>query len=162
VGDLVPGQRDLVCGAGVAGVLKGGGDAEDDSGEHGQGDPPVPGDPAADLVLVEAGEALDGPAEPRDPDEGGQRDRVRAVAVLEGQFAGAPVPPDEQVPASRAVAVDGDPGPAAPALPLGAEKGLGPGGDDCGQRIVGRMWDRSSSQAKNRMKARRDRRHDRG
>jgi hypothetical protein len=150
-------------------VLKGGGDGEDGSGEHGQGDPPVPGGPAADLVLVEAGEALaglevllDGPAEPRDPDEGGQRDRVRAVAVLEGQFAGAPVPPDEQVPASRAVAVDGDPGAVVPALPLGAEKGLGPGGDDCGQRIVGRMWDRSSSQAKNRMKARRGRRHDRG
>ena len=58
--DLIAGQQDLVCRAGLAGVLEGGGDGEDGSGEHGEGDPPVPGCPAADLVLVQAGQALAG------------------------------------------------------------------------------------------------------
>ena len=36
--DLIAGQQDLVCRAGLAGVLEGGGDGEDGSGEHGEGD----------------------------------------------------------------------------------------------------------------------------
>src|SRR5215470_3255618 len=53
------------------------------------------GGPAADLMLVQAGEAvaglevfLDGPAEPGGLDQGGQRDRVRRVAAVGGQFPG--------------------------------------------------------------------------
>jgi hypothetical protein len=60
VGDLVAGQRDLPGGGrGVEG-FEGGSDGEDGGGEHGEGDPPVPGGPAADLVLVQAGDALAG------------------------------------------------------------------------------------------------------
>src|SRR5215467_5222979 len=78
VGDLVAGQRDLVCRSGAVCVLEGGGDGEGCGGEHGEGDPPVPGGPAAGLVLVQAGQAFaglevlfDGPAEPGDRDQGG-------------------------------------------------------------------------------------------
>jgi hypothetical protein len=60
VSDLVPGERDLVVRDEVAGVLEGGRDGEDSGGEHGQGDPPEPGGPVADLVLVQAGQALAG------------------------------------------------------------------------------------------------------
>jgi hypothetical protein len=41
-------------------MLGGSGDGEERGGEHGQGDPPVPGGPEADLVLVEGGQALAG------------------------------------------------------------------------------------------------------
>jgi hypothetical protein len=58
-GDLVAGQRDLPGWVRGAEGFEGGGDGED-GGEHGQGDPPVPGGPAADLMLVQAGEALSG------------------------------------------------------------------------------------------------------
>ena len=60
VGDLVAGQRDLPGRVLGAERFEGGGDGEDGDGEHGQGDPPVPGGPAADLMLVQAGEALAG------------------------------------------------------------------------------------------------------
>ncbi len=63
-----------------------------------EGDPPVPGGPAADLVLVQAGQAisgldvlLDGPAQPGDRDQRGQGDRARAPATVKGQFAGTAV-----------------------------------------------------------------------
>ena len=56
--------------------------------QHGQGDPPVPGGPAAHLVLIQAGQALavrevllDRPAKPGDLDQGGERDPLRGVAV---------------------------------------------------------------------------------
>jgi hypothetical protein len=127
VGDLVAGQRDQFRRAGVAGVLEGGGDGQDGGGEHGEGDPPVPGGPAADLVLIQAGQALAGlevlldrPAKPGDLDQGGQRDRLRGVAVVEGQFPGAPVPADQQAPVSGAGVADGDPGPVVPPVSLGA------------------------------------------
>jgi hypothetical protein len=55
VADLVAGERDLAVGWRAAGVLGGGGDGQERGGEHGQGDPAVPGVPAADLVLIEAG-----------------------------------------------------------------------------------------------------------
>ena len=60
MGDLVAGQRDLVRRPEAAGVLGGRGDGEDRGGEHGEGDPPVPRGPAADLVLIQAGQALSG------------------------------------------------------------------------------------------------------
>lgn len=84
--DLVDGQRDQPGGGlGLTGC--GGGNCEERVDDHrGQG-PTVPGGPAADLVLVEGCEflvrlevVLDGPADPRDPDERGQRDRGGAVA----------------------------------------------------------------------------------
>ena len=72
--DLVAGQRDQFRRIRAAGVLEGGGDGQDRGGEHGEGDPPVPGGPAADLVLIQAGQALAGlevlldrPAEPPRP-----------------------------------------------------------------------------------------------
>src|SRR5271170_2638295 len=95
VGDLVAGQRDLPGRVRGTEGFECGSDGEDGGGEHGEGDPPVPGGPAADLVLVQPGDALaglevflDGPAEPGDADQGGQRDRVRSVAAVEGQFPG--------------------------------------------------------------------------
>ena len=60
MGDLVAGQRDLVRRPEAAGVLGGRGDGEGCGGEHGEGDPPVPRGPAADLVLIQAGQALSG------------------------------------------------------------------------------------------------------
>ena len=95
----------------VSGIICGGGGwacsaaaaRQEGQGEHGQGDPPVPGRPAADLMLIQAGQALPGleiflggPSEPGDLDQGGQWDRVRAVAAVEGQFPGSPVAADQQ------------------------------------------------------------------
>ena len=68
-------------GAGLRGAFGGGGDGQEGGGEHGEGDPPVPGGPGADLVLVQAGQALgglevllDGPPEPGDPHQRGEGD----------------------------------------------------------------------------------------
>jgi site-specific DNA recombinase len=63
---------------------------------------------------------LDRPAKPGHLDQGGQRDRLRGVAVVEGQFPGAPVPADQQAPVSRSWVVDGDPCPVVPAVSFGA------------------------------------------
>jgi hypothetical protein len=38
--------------------MLGGGSDGQESGEHGQGDPAVPGAPTADLVLIQPGQAL--------------------------------------------------------------------------------------------------------
>jgi hypothetical protein len=59
VSDFVAGEWYLPVGGGIAGGV-GGGDGQDGGGEHGQGDPPVPGGPAAGLVLIQAGQALGG------------------------------------------------------------------------------------------------------
>lgn len=55
-------------------------DGEEGVGEHGEGDPAVPGGPASDLVFVESGQALAGleglldrPSASGDPHQGGQR-----------------------------------------------------------------------------------------
>lgn len=56
--DLVTGQGDQVTGTGCAGVFLGSNDREGGMGEHRQGDPAGPGREAADLVFVEAGQAL--------------------------------------------------------------------------------------------------------
>src|ERR1035438_10032658 len=125
------GGGSVTCGGGgpgrrAAGGFDGGGDGEDGGAEHGQGDPPVPGGPAAHLVLIQAGQAfaglevlLDRPAKPGDLDQGGQRDPLRGVAVVEGQFPGASVPADQQAPVSGAGVADGDPGPVVPPVSLG-------------------------------------------
>jgi hypothetical protein len=60
VSDRVAAQRYQLWRTGIAGVLEDGGDGKHSGGEHGQGDPPVPGGPAADLMLVQAGQALSG------------------------------------------------------------------------------------------------------
>ena len=144
VGNLVTSQRDLVCRAGAAGVLEGGGDGEGCGGKHGEGGPPVPGGPAAGLMLIQASQAfaglevlLDGPAEPGHLHQGGQRDRAGAVAAVEGQFPGAPVPADQQVPVPRAGIADGDPCPVVPSVSFGA--------DPCGQRLPGPRGSRAAS-----------------
>ena len=60
VGDLVAGQGDLPGRGRAAGGFDGGGGGEDGGAGHGQGDPPVPGGPAAQLVLIQAGQAFAG------------------------------------------------------------------------------------------------------
>ena len=62
---------------------------------------------------------LDRPAKPGHLDQGGQRDRLRGVAAVEGQFPGAPVPADQQALVSGAGVADGDPGPVVPPVSLG-------------------------------------------
>jgi hypothetical protein len=67
----------------VAGLFGHGRHYQEGVGEHRQGGPPVPGAPAADLVLVQADQALAGldalfdpPALSGDADQDRQRDRV--------------------------------------------------------------------------------------
>jgi len=71
---------------------------------------------------------LNGPAQPGDGDQCGQRHRARVEAAVEGGLAGAAVVADQQVPVPGCLAADGDgdgdPGSVVPALSLGA----GPGG----------------------------------
>src|SRR6266542_1954263 len=84
-----------------------GSDHQEGVGEHGKGDPAVPGAPAADLVLVQATQALaglerlfDGPAPSGDPDQDGQRGGAGRVAAVIGQLTGLAVAADhEPVPA---------------------------------------------------------------
>jgi hypothetical protein len=146
VGDLVAGQRDLPGWGWLAGVLGGGGDGEEGGGEHGQGHPPVPGGPAADLVLVQAGQALagleilfHGPAAPGDLHQGGQRDGVRGIAAVEGQFPGARGAADQQPAVPRAGVADADPGPVVVAVAFGACPGgqplPGPAGQAGGEPV---------------------------
>lgn len=59
-GDLVAGERDQVVSGGLAGVFVGTDDGEEGVGEHGEGDPARPGRVTANLVLVQAGQALSG------------------------------------------------------------------------------------------------------
>jgi len=86
--ELVDGQLDHVGGCRCVVAFDGGGDGQKRVGEHREGGPAVPGHPAADLVLVQADKAFrglealfDAPALPGDPDQGGQRHPVRAVAA---------------------------------------------------------------------------------
>src|SRR6266704_3102598 len=129
-GDFVAGQCDLPGGRRVVSVLGGGGDGEERGGEHGQGGPPVPEVPAADLVFIQPGQALAGleillcrPPDPCDLDQGGQRDVAGVVAAVERQFAGAPVAADQQVPVAGTGGVDGHPGPVVVTVAFGAGAG---------------------------------------
>ena len=69
--------------------------------------------PGARLGRALVGRILDIPAEPGDRDQGGQRDRLRAVAAVEGALASTAVAADQQVLASGAGVADGDPGPVS-------------------------------------------------
>jgi hypothetical protein len=129
-GDFVAGQRDLLVWGRGARPFIGCGDSEERGGEHGKGDPAMPGGPASDLVLIEPGEAfadleilLDGPPGSRGLDQRGQGGGLGRVAAVEGQFPAARVAADQQPPASRAAAGDGDPGPVVVALAFGAVPG---------------------------------------
>jgi hypothetical protein len=58
--DLVAGERDQRGWCRVAGAFGQRGDDQEGVGEHGERGPPVPGAPAAHLVLVQAAQALAG------------------------------------------------------------------------------------------------------
>lgn len=58
--DLVAGERYEGVECGVVGVFVRADDGHEGVGEHGQGDPAGPGRVAADLVLVQGGQALAG------------------------------------------------------------------------------------------------------
>ena len=58
--DLVAGERDQIVRGGMAGVFVSADDGEEGVGEHGQGDPARPRGEAAELVLVQSGQALSG------------------------------------------------------------------------------------------------------
>jgi hypothetical protein len=58
--DLVAGERDKPVRCGAPDVFVGADNGEEGVSEHGQGDPAGPGGVAADLVLVESGQALSG------------------------------------------------------------------------------------------------------
>jgi hypothetical protein len=62
----VPGERDQLVLVTAAGGGVRGQDGQEGAGEQGQDGPPVPGGPAADLVLVQGGEFL--PASESVPD----------------------------------------------------------------------------------------------
>jgi hypothetical protein len=75
VSDFVAGQSDQRWLCWVLGVFGGGDDCELGVGEHREQGPAPPGQPAADLVLIESGQAFgglkvlfDGPSASRDPD----------------------------------------------------------------------------------------------
>jgi hypothetical protein len=82
-GDLVAGERDQPVR--LMGPGSGGEHREHGVGEHGDQGPASPGGPAADLVLVQAGQGLgglegflDAPAGAGDADQFGQGDRAGA------------------------------------------------------------------------------------
>jgi hypothetical protein len=75
--ELVDGQFEQARWGGGQVLLGGGGHGEERVGEQGEGGPLVPGGPAADLVLVQSGQALGGVERlldplplPGDPDQG--------------------------------------------------------------------------------------------
>ena len=119
-------------GSAVAARSCGGDHGQERVREHGQGDPPVPGGPPPDLVLVQAGQAfaglealLDPPALAGDLDQGGERHRAGGVAPVVGDLTGGVVAADQQ-PVLPGVGIGGDrdPGPRVQPVALGA----GPGG----------------------------------
>jgi len=99
-------------------------------GRAGEGDPPVPGGPAADLVLSQAGQGLAGgevlfcaPADPRHAHQRSQRRGPRGIAAVERQLPGVPVAADQDPVVPGAAGLDGDPGPVVPAVALGTFAG---------------------------------------
>src|SRR5215207_6246262 len=101
--DLVAGHPDQPGWWWVAAALGHGGDHQEGVGDHGEGDPAVPGAPAADLMLVQADQLLaglepllDGPPGPGHPDQGRKRGGLGRVAAVEGQLPGALVAADQQ------------------------------------------------------------------
>jgi hypothetical protein len=101
--ESVAGQPDQPGWWRVAGAVGSGQDHQEGVGDHAQGGPVVPGAPAADLVLVQAGKALagvegllNGPAPPGDLDQDGQRGGAGSRAAVVGQLAGRVVAADQQ------------------------------------------------------------------
>jgi hypothetical protein len=71
-------------------------------GEQGEQGPAPPGQPAADLVFIEPGQALgglktllDSPSASSDADQLAERDRGGCIAAVEGEFTVAGVAADE-------------------------------------------------------------------
>src|SRR3954464_4450819 len=135
---LVAGQGDQSGRWRPRGVFAGGEDDEQRVGQHRQQRPASPGQPAAYLVFIEAGQALAGlevllhrPPPSGDGDQLDQPDRCGVIAAVEGQLAGAPGAADEQPPAPLAERVDAglsrggkvEPGPVVVPLPLRAGPG---------------------------------------
>ena len=86
--------------------------------EHGQGGPPVPGRPAADLVLVQTGEPFAGleallypPPLTGDRDQRGQRHPARTVRPVVGDLTGVVVAAQQQPVPPRLGGFDPDPRP---------------------------------------------------
>jgi hypothetical protein len=132
--DLVAGQRDEPRRWRPAAAFGHGRHDQEGVGEHGQGDPAVPGAPAAELVLVQAAQAFAGleallhrPPGPGDPDQDRQRHRAGHPAAVEGQLPGLAVAADHQpvlaLPLARrriVVVVEADERPVVVAVALGA------------------------------------------
>ncbi len=129
-------------------AFSGGGHGQEGVREHGQGGPAVPGGPAPDLVLVEAGEALGGLEGFLDASIVAQRRAPRsfrgtgsrAVAAQVGQLPGAVVAANQQVMVSGVAVGSSGAGRPAPtsrsAAPLAPDPALllpGPCGQ-CGRR----------------------------
>src|SRR6266540_363782 len=101
--ELVAGQPDQPGRCRVAGAFDEGDDDQEGVGEHGKGDPAVPGPPAADLVLVQATQALAGlksllhrPAASCHPGQDGQWGGTGREAAVEGQLAVLAIAADQQ------------------------------------------------------------------
>src|SRR4051794_16784505 len=106
---LVAGQRDQPRRWRSGGVFAGGEDDEQRVGQHGQQGPAPPGQPAAHLMLVQAGQPLSTletllhrPSPSGDGDQLDQPDRSGVIAAIEGQLAGASGTADQQPPAPPA------------------------------------------------------------
>jgi transposase len=118
-------------------------------GDQHQGHVPIPGVPAADLVVVQANLVLGGlealldrPADPGHPDQLGQRGPRRAKAGVEGQLPVRQPPPRQQPePAARpAWSGQRDPGPVVDPRALGAIPGAEappPTGGKAGDQLAG-------------------------
>src|SRR5439155_13166309 len=132
--DFVAGQPDQPAAMAAGGWGFGGGHhGEERVSEDRQGAPALPGGPGADLVLVQGDELfacgeglLDRPAASGDLDQGGQRDRSRAVGAVEGVLTAGAVAAEQQ-PVVAAVTGGGvgglDQGPVVPAFAFRAEPG---------------------------------------
>jgi len=134
--DFVAGQADQPGRWWTAGLAGKGGHDQEGVGEDGQGGPAVPGAPAAELVLVQADQALAGleslfdrPAPPRDPDQSGQEHGAGCPAAVEGQLTGGAVAADQQPGLTSLAAnmgssvVQADKRPVVQAVALGAAAG---------------------------------------
>src|SRR6266571_2611713 len=162
--ELVAGHRDQSRRVRVASAFGNGRHDQEGVCEHGKGDPAVTGAPAADLVLVQAAQALAGlealfhrPAPPGDPDQDGQRGGAGRGAAVGGQLAGLVVAADHEpvlaclLTRRRAVVVEAQECPVVVAVAFGAlaarhllpcprrdlpEQGVGTAGDAAEAHMV--------------------------
>lgn len=113
--DLATSQGDQVGWRRLVAAFGGCGDGQESVGEHGGGDPAVPGGPATNLVLVQASQALAGledllhrPAPPSHPHQLGQWHRIGGEAAVEGEFAASAIAADQQPPVAGSSVRSGD------------------------------------------------------